>query len=108
MSQSKVFSAVGWRGVQVFGQQGITFFTTLLLARLLTPEDFGICAIVNFFVVLALTFSAGGLGGALVYKKEIDEPDKSTVFIFNTVVACLLFLILFLTAPLIADFYKQK
>lgn len=108
MSQSKVFSAVGWRGVQVFGQQGITFFTTLLLARLLTPEDFGICAIVNFFVVLALTFSAGGLGGALVYKKEIDELDKSTVFIFNTVVACLLFLILFLTAPLIAVFYKQK
>ena len=108
MSQSKVFSAVGWRGIQVFGQQGITFFTTLLLARLLTPEDFGVCAIVNFFIVLALTFSAGGLGGALVYKKEIDELDKSTVFIFNTVVACLLFLILFLAAPIIADFYKQK
>lgn len=92
--------------------QFVTLFIVLLgniwLARLLSPNDFGIISIVMFFITIASVFVEGGLGGALIRKKEIENIDYSTVFIFNLLVSIILFFILWIFAKPIAAYYNNK
>src|SRR5699024_1179798 len=101
---STVFTSLFWNVGQKFGTRGIQFILQLILARLLLPEDYGIIAIVNVFIMFANIFVQSGLNTALIQKKEADELDFSTVFITNLGIALILYLILFMSAPRVAYF----
>lgn len=77
----------------------------MVLARMLTPDDFGCIGMLAIFIVIANTFVDSGLGSAIIQKKEITDSDLSTVFIFNFILSILLYCILYFTAPYIAKFY---
>lgn len=105
MSQSKVFTGVVWSAIQRFGTMIVSFVANIVLARLLTPDDFGTVGMLMFFISIATTFVDSGFGSALIQKKDATEKDYSTVFVINIVMSSLLYLILFLCAPLISKFY---
>lgn len=104
----KVFSGFIWRFMERIGAQGVSFIVSLFLARLLTPEDYGQVALVTVFITILNTFALSGIGTSLIQKKDTDELDYSTVFHFNIVFSLLLYVLLFLCAPLIGKFYDDS
>ena len=90
------------------GAQATQFLVSIVLARLLAPEDFGLVALVMVFIALANVFVQCGLGTALVQKKNADNIDFSTVFYASIGLAFLIYIILFFAAPFIADFYNGQ
>ena len=96
-----------WKFAERCGAQGIQFVVSIILARLLTPADYGLIGLITVFLAIAVVFAQSGLGQALVQRKEIDQEEFSTVFYFSMVFSIVLYLILFLCAPLIAGFYNE-
>lgn len=96
-----------WRFLERFGAQGVTFVVSIILARLLDPEVYGIVAIVTVFTAILNVFIDSGLGNALIQKKDADDLDFSSVFFFNMFMCVVLYLLLFAAAPFIAKFYKM-
>ena len=94
-----------WRFLTRFGAQGVTFVVSIVLARLLDPEVYGIVAIVTVFITILNVFIDRGLENALIQKKDTDDLDFSYVFIFNMAVCLILYCFLFLASSLIAAFY---
>ncbi|SUX48407.1 lipopolysaccharide biosynthesis protein [Chryseobacterium indoltheticum] len=86
----------------------IALVTNIILARILSPYEFGQVGIVMFFILISKVLTESGLTGALVRKKEVSEEDFSTVFVFNLVISVVLFIILLLFSGIIADFYNNK
>ena len=84
----------------------IVFGGSIYLARLLSPDDYGLVAMLYIIFALSNAFIKGGLGLALIREKEITEADKTTVFYFNIIVSILLYLILWFAAPTISTFYE--
>ncbi|WP_442496799.1 lipopolysaccharide biosynthesis protein [Methylobacter sp. sgz302048] len=103
----KSLSAVFWSGADVFLRQGLQFFVSILLARLLSPEEFGLLALLSIFTGIATLFIDSGLNSALVQRQDITRKDESTVFFFNLVTGLLVALGLGLSAPWIATFFEQ-
>jgi len=95
-----------WTGLQRCSTMFIQFISSIILARLLTPYDFGCIGMLTIFMVLAETFIDGGFGSALIQKKKPTQDDYSTIFFWNLGMASLLYVILFFSAPTIAIFYK--
>lgn len=93
-----------WSGIQRFGSLAIGFISNIVLARLLCPEDFGAMAMVMVFVGIADTIVDGGLGNALIQKKDIEDIDIRTVFSSNLVFSIFLFMLFFFIAPLIEEY----
>lgn len=94
-----------WSLMSRFGTLGFALISNIILARLLTPSDFGCIGMLMVFVALANTFIDSGLGAALIQKRLPTETDYSTVFTFNIVLSITLYIILFFSSPYIADFY---
>lgn len=90
------------------GSQAISFLISIVLARLLVPDDYGVIALVSVFISIAAIFVESGFGTALVQKKEVDELDYSSVFFINLFIAIVLYIVLFFTAPLISRFYEMS
>ena len=105
MPQSKVFTGVLWAAVQRFGTMIISFIANIVLARLLTPDDFGTVGMLLFFLAIANVFVDSGFGSALIQKKDANDKDCSTVFVINIIMSTTLYAILFFSAPYIARFY---
>ena len=105
--KSKTLSSLAWKFAERCGAQGIQFVVSIILARLLTPADYGLIGLITVFLAIAMVFAQSGLGQALVQHKEIDHEEFSTVFYFSMVFSIVLYLILFLCAPLIAGFYNE-
>lgn len=103
----KVVSGIAWSYAERMLAQLISLVVTIILARLLGPEEFGVVAIVTVFINIADTFAINGLGNSLIQKKEADHLDFSSVFYFNIGFSVLLYGILFLLAAPIAEFYKN-
>lgn len=103
---SKVSSAFLWKFLERIGAQGISFILTIILARLLTPTDYGVVALVTVFISLATTFVQCGFNSALIQKKEISDTDYSSGLIVSIGIAAILYFLLFVCAPQIADFYN--
>lgn len=102
------FSAVIWVVADKIGGSSLNFIVTIILARLLTPEDFGLVAMVMVFFAVSSAFVESGFSSALIREKSISEVDKSTTFVFNLVMSVLLYIVLFLAAPRIAAFFNQE
>ncbi len=110
MSESlkdKSLAAFLWVLIDKMGGSVANFIVTIILARLLTPEDFGLVAMVMVFFELSSSFIQSGIGFALIREKTITDVDKSTAFIFNFLTALVFYGILFLAAPAIAAFFAQ-
>lgn len=97
-----------WSTIQRFGKMGISFIANIVMARLLTPEDYGAIGILMVFIALSIVFVDSGFGNALIQKSNPTEEDYSTIFYFNLMVSGVLFLILFFLAPAISRFYKME
>lgn len=104
--KDKTVKGVIWSAVDRFSAQGILFVFSILIARLLMPEDYGVIAMLNIFLAVSQTFIDSGFGTALIRKIDRTETDFSTVFYFNIAVAIVFYLVLFFTAPAIASFYN--
>ncbi|SHM52582.1 Membrane protein involved in the export of O-antigen and teichoic acid [Xylanibacter ruminicola] len=102
-----VFMSFIWKLLERSSVQVVSFIVTIILARLLTPDDYGSIAIVMVFVNLATVFVEGGLNTALIQKKDSDEKDFSTIFLFSFAVSVIIYTILFFSAPFVARFYSK-
>jgi len=103
--KKSVFSGLIWKFIEVLSVDGVSFVVSIILARLLMPEDFGEISLVTIFITLANVFVVYGLGTALIQKKDSNSVDFSSVFYFNGGLSIVLYFILFFCAPLIASFY---
>ena len=103
--KQRAFSGIFWSAVQKFGNMGISFVSNIVLARMLTPDDFGCVGMLTIFITVSNTFVDGGFGSALIQKKEPTQKDYSTIFWWNIFISSLLYGVLFLSAPAIAEFY---
>lgn len=106
--KSSVITSLIWKFLERIGTQGVQFVVAIVLARLLAPADFGLIALVTVFVAIANVFVQSGLNTALIQKKNADDLDFSTVFYTSFCIAVFLYAILFVCAPLIADFYNGQ
>lgn len=105
--KNKTISALSWSFTDSFVNQGFQFIVGIILARLLTPKEFGLIGIITVFLAISNVFIDSGISDALIRKKNTDKADLSTVFYFNVGVSILLFLILFFSAPFISNFFSE-
>lgn len=101
-----VTASLLWKMLERFSVQGVSFIVSLILARLLSPSEYGSVSLILVFTNLATVFVQGGFNMALIQKPNVTETDKSTVFFISLGVAALLYVILFFAAPAIASFYE--
>ena len=105
-TKQKAITGVVWSSVQRFGVMAITFVSNVILARLLTPDDYGCIGMLMIFIALSASFIDGGFGSALIQKKEPTNADYSTIFYWNIFLSVLLYGVLYISAPFIANFYR--
>lgn len=106
-SKKKAVKGVFWSAIEKFAVQGVQFFVSIVLARLLTPNDFGLIAIVLVFSTIFQTINESGFNMALIHKQDRDDLDYSTAFVTNLVIGFISYSILFFIAPFIASFYAN-
>ena len=106
--KNKTFVNFIWRFAERCGAQFVTFIVSIVLARILMPEDYGMVALVTVFTTIMQVFVDSGLSTALIQKKDADDLDFSSVFYFNFAVCIILYLIMFFFAPVIASFYEMS
>lgn len=104
----KTISNFIWRFAERSGAQLVAFIVSIVLARILAPEDYGQVALITVFTTIMQVFVDSGLGTALIQKKNADDLDFSSVFYFNFVVCLILYTGMFVAAPFIAEFYNDS
>lgn len=105
--RNSVLGSFFWKLCERFLSQGIAFVTSLILARMLAPEDYGVIGIVMVFTNLSAVFINSGFATALIQKKDADDRDFSTMFYCSLGCSVLIYAVLFFAAPYIADFYDN-
>lgn len=105
--KSQTIKGVIWSSIERFSMQGVQFVLGIIMARLLTPDDYGLIGMIFVFMSMSQVFIDGGFANALIQKKDRTETDYSTVFYINLGISILFYLILFVSAPYIASFYNQ-
>ncbi len=108
MDKNTVFSNLIWRFAERIGAQLVSFIVSIVIARVIDPDTYGIVALIVVFTAILQVFVDSGLGNALIQKKDADNLDFSTVFYTNIVFCTLLYFILFFCAPLISWFYENS
>lgn len=104
--KSQTKKGLYWKFAEQFSNYGIQFIIGIFMARMLSPEDYGITALPAVFIAIAGIFTDGGFGNALVRKPELNEKDLSTSFYYNMAIGLCCYTILFCASPWIADFYN--
>ena len=105
--KNKAVTGVIWTSINQSGQIFIQFFLGLVLARLLSPEDYGLMAMTTVMISVSAVISEGGIGMAIVQMKQLDDDVCSTAFWLNMGASLGMYGIMFLSAPLLAQFYKE-
>lgn len=105
--QNKTTKSVLWSAAERFSVQAVQFLLNILLARLILPEEFGLVAMINVFMLIAQSFVDSGFSNALIQKKDRTEVDFCTVFFFNFFISVLIYALFYACAPLIARFYNE-
>lgn len=106
--KEKVFSNMIWNFLERTGAQLVSFVVSIVLARILAPEAYGTVALVTVFTNILAVFVDAGFSNAVIQKKNADDLDFSTVFYFNIAVCVVLYIIMFILAPIIAGFYNNS
>lgn len=105
--KKSVLSGLFWRFSERTAAQGVSFIVSVILARLLTPEDYGLIGLITVFISIATVFVSSGFGNALIQKENATQTDYSSVFYFSIFMGLLMYAVLFICSPLIADFYNE-
>lgn len=105
--KTKTISGLFWSFIDNFSRYGLTFIIGIILARLLSPSDFGIIGMLSIFFAVSTTFIDSGFSMALIRKQNTTDTDLSSVFYFNIILGVLFYMILFLSAGLISDFFNE-
>lgn len=103
----KTVHGVLWSGVERLSIQGIHFLVTLVLARILTPKDFGLIGMLAVFIAIAQTLIDSGFSAALIRKQDRTDIDNNTVFYFNIIISIFIYLLLYAVAPYVAVFFHE-
>ena len=101
-------AALFWNSLQSFGQIAINLLSLFVLSRILTPSDYGVYGILMIFISLSELIADCGIGGYLIKKKEVTEIYYDTLFIYNMSVSVLLYVIMYVAAPILAEFYNDN
>lgn len=107
MDGVKATKGVAWSAVERVSTLGIQFVLNIIIARILSPSDYGLIGMLAIFLAISQCLIDSGFTSALIQSKERNENDYGTVFIFNIVISVLLYLVLYVSAPAIAKFYDQ-
>ena len=102
--RDKTIKGLFWGGLDIFSSKGLSFLFNLLIARQLSPGDYGVIAILAVMMAICQCFVDSGFGATLVRKCKCSETDFSTIFYFNIFAALLFYIILYAVAPFIASF----
>ena len=105
--RSQLLHGVIWNFVEKVLVKGASFVIGIILARLLSPSDFGLIGMLAVFISISNVFIEGGLAKALIQRKDCQDIDFSTAFVSNVGMSLVIYLVLFLSAPLIAAFYDE-
>lgn len=105
--QNSITGGIFWKFLERIFAQIVSFVVSIVLARILLPDDYGIVSIVLIFITFADVFVNSGFGTSLIQKKDADEMDFNSIFYSSLFVSTIIYFILFLLAPLIANFYKM-
>tara|TARA_B110000240_G_scaffold84320_1_gene95983 strand:- start:6923 stop:8362 length:1440 start_codon:yes stop_codon:yes gene_type:complete len=106
--KKQALSGVFWSSMQLFGNQFIGFGVSMVLARLLLPSEFGLIAMLGVFIGLGTALINSGLTQSLIRTENLNDEDFSTVFFFNLGGSIVIYSIIYIVAPCIADFYNQE
>lgn len=104
---SKSLHGIIWSAVESFSLQGVQFLIGIILARLLSPSDFGMIGMLSIFMGISYVFIDCGFSNALIRQKEVSEDDYGTTFLINFSISLVTFVILFVSAPFVAKFYNM-
>lgn len=107
ITKKKVIGSLFWRFSERTAAQGVSFIVSVILARLLTPEDYGLIGLITVFISIATVFVSSGFGNALIQKEKATQTDFSSVFYFSIFMGAAMYIILFICAPFIASFYND-
>lgn len=106
--KKKTIKGVAWSGIDNVAQFGVYFLVSIVLARLLSPDDYGLIGIITIFTAVCTTLINGGFTTALIRKKDATSDDYNTAFIVNLGVSLLLYVAIYLLSPFIADFFHRQ
>ena len=106
--KEKAIKGVSWGFIERFGMQGTSFIFGIIMARLLTPEDFGLIGMITIFFAVAQVFIRSGFVAAYVQKKEVSQTDADTIFYTNLAISIFLYFVLWFAAPYISQFYEES
>lgn len=106
--KDKTVKGTIWSGIDNVAHFGVTFIVSIVLARILSPEHYGLIGIIAIFTAVCRTLINAGFTTALIRKKDATADDFNTVFIVNLVMSLMLYTVIFLCAPFIADFFHNE
>lgn len=106
--KDKTVKGTIWSGIDNVAQFGVTFLVSIVLARLLTPDDYGLIGIIAIFTSVCTALINGGFTTALIRKKDATDDDYNTAFIVNLGISLLLYVVIYLSSPFIADFFHRE
>ena len=106
--KDKTVRGVGWSAADSFLGQGVTFLVGIVLARLLSPSEYGLSGIITIFTTILSGFVDCGFSNSLIRKKETSNDDYNTMFIVNLTMSIAMYAVLFASAPLIAEFFERE
>lgn len=105
--RSQLLHGVVWNFIEKVLIRGVSFFISIILARLLSPSDYGLIGMLAVFVSISNVFIEGGLAKALIQRQDCQDIDFSTAFVANVGMSLVIYLIMFVSAPWIAAFYNE-
>ena len=106
--REKTVKGTAWSAIDNVSQYAVSFIVSIVLARLLSPDDYGLLGIIAIFTAICTAFISGGFTNALIRKKCVTEDDYNTVFIVNLMMSVLMYVIIFICAPYIALFFGRN
>ena len=105
--RNRAVSGVGWSAAEAFLGQGVTFIVGIILARLLSPAEYGLIGIITIFTVVLTGIVDSGFSNALIRKNDTTQEDYDTMFITNFVMSILLYILLYISAPIISRYFDR-
>lgn len=105
--KNRTIKGFGWNFLDNVLNRGISFVVGIVLARLISPSEYGLIGIVLIFIAVFNSIVESGLGTALIRKNDCTEDDYNTVFHTNLILSVILFFVFYVCSPLIADFFNE-